>query len=95
MQRTKSTVVQRVLGGNEEIICHRGTHQYGDSDQGITGASACGLAALNFARVIFEKERENIRDEDLLQAVVARRTVLVSGFFCLSNKHGATNGYML
>jgi hypothetical protein len=53
MQRSKSAIVQSVLDGTEEIICHWGTNQYGDRG---TGVSACGLAALNFARVIFEKE---------------------------------------
>jgi len=83
MQRTKG-VIRGVLGGTEEIICHRGTHQYGDSNGGITGVSACGLAALNFARVIFEKEGESRRDEDFIQAVIARETVHVSGLHSFS-----------
>jgi hypothetical protein len=77
MQRTKRTIIRSVLGGTEEIVCHRGTHQYGNSSGGVTGVSTCGLAALNFARVIFEKERESRRDEDFIQAVITRETVHV------------------
>jgi hypothetical protein len=69
-------VVRNILGGTEEIVCHHGTHQYGY--RGISGVSACGLAALNFARIIFAKARECRRDEDLLRAVIAKETVQVS-----------------
>jgi hypothetical protein len=68
-------IVQNVLGGTEQVVCYPGTNQYGDG--GITGVSACGLAALNFARVIFEKEQETGRVEEFLQAVVAEETVHV------------------
>jgi hypothetical protein len=77
-QASASAVVRNILDGTEEIVCHRGTHQY--SDGGIFGVSACGLAALNFARIIFEKERECGRAEGLLQAIIAKETVQVS--FC-------------
>jgi hypothetical protein len=75
-RRGQSNLVRNVLDGTEEVICHRGTHQYGE--RGIFGVSACGLAALNFARVIFEKVRKSVRDEDLLRAVIAKETVQVS-----------------
>jgi len=81
-QQSASAVIRNILDGTEEIVCHRGTHQY--SDGGIFGVSACGLAALNFARVIFEKERECGRDsEGLLQAIIAKETVQVSICFML------------
>jgi hypothetical protein len=86
-QQWTKAIVQRVMDGTEEIVCHRGTQQYGN--QGITGVSACGLAALNFARVVFEKEQESGRDEHFLQAVVAKETVHVrdsSFYFGSSNK---------
>lgn len=86
-QHWTKAIVQRVMNGTEEIVCHRGTQQYGN--QGITGVSACGLAALNFARVVFEKEQESGRDEDFLQAVVAKETVHVRDsnfYFGSSNK---------
>jgi hypothetical protein len=75
-QRGESAIVRNVLGGTEEIVCHPGTHQYGD--RGIFGVSACGLAALNFARVMFEKAREHRRDGDLLQVIISKETVQVS-----------------
>jgi hypothetical protein len=75
-QQGASAVVRNTLDGTEEIVCHRGTHQY--SDGGIFGVSACGLAALNFARVVFAKEREHGQEEDLLRAVIAKETVQVS-----------------
>ena len=68
-------IVQNVLDGTEGVVCYPGTNQY--SDGGITGTSACGLAALNFARVIFEKEQETGRDEEFLQAVVMEETIHV------------------
>ena len=77
-RRGQSNLVRNVLDGTEEVICHRGTHQYGE--RGIFGVSACGLAALNFARVIFEKARESARDEDLLRDVIAKETVQVSPY---------------
>jgi len=55
--------------GTEHIVSYGGTGQYsGDG----TGASACGLAALNFARVTFSLERSGLQDAALLQAVLAR-----------------------
>jgi hypothetical protein len=75
MQRSTSAIVRNVLGGTEEIVCYPGTNQYGE--RGITGVSACGLAALNFARVILEKEREIGQNEDFLQEVISMETVHV------------------
>jgi hypothetical protein len=80
-QQSASAVVRNILDGTEEIVSHRGTHQY--SDGGIFGVSACGLAALNFARVIFEKERECGPDEGLLQAIIVKETVQVRLYFLL------------
>jgi hypothetical protein len=74
-QRSTKTIVRNVLDGTEEIVCHHGTNQYGDG--GITGVSACGLAALNFARVTFKKERETGQSEDLLEVIVDRETIHV------------------
>jgi len=77
MYQSKDATVRNVLGGTEEIVCHPRTHQYGASGRGITGVSACGLAALNFARIIFEKEQASGRGEDLIEAVIASQTVHV------------------
>ncbi|KAI0259086.1 hypothetical protein BC834DRAFT_974597 [Gloeopeniophorella convolvens] len=53
----------------EQIISHNGTSQY---SKGGSGTAACGLAALNFARLVFSKENEGLKDTALLQAVLAR-----------------------
>lgn len=88
VQQWTKAIVQRVMNGTEEIVCHRRMQQYGN--QGITGVSACGLASLNFARVVFKKAQESGRDEDFLEAVVAKETVHVrlssSFYFGSSNK---------
>jgi hypothetical protein len=66
------SLIQRVLNGAEHIVSHPGTSQYG----GREGISACGLASLNFARVIFAKEADG-RCDDILQTIVASETAHV------------------
>jgi hypothetical protein len=58
-----------LLDGTEQVISHEGTSQY---NRDGSGAAACGLAALNFARVVFLKEQDGLRDAALLQAVLSR-----------------------
>ena len=58
-----------LLDGTEHVVSHEGTSQYNREG---SGASACGLASLNFARVAFLKEQDGLRDEALLQAVLSR-----------------------
>ena len=58
-----------LLDGTEHVVSHEGTSQY---NRDGSGASACGLAALNFARVVFLKEQDGLRDAALLQAVLSR-----------------------
>jgi hypothetical protein len=58
-----------LLDGTEHVVSHEGTSQYNREG---SGASACGLAALNFARVVFLKEQEGLRDVALLQAALSR-----------------------
>lgn len=62
-------LVQRILNGTEHIVSHSGTSQYG----GQEGISACGLACLNFARVIFAKEASQSKD-DIIQTVISGET---------------------
>src|SRR6266567_3595312 len=57
-----------VLDGAEHVLSHGGTSQY---NRDGAGASACGLAALNFARIVFSIEQSGLRDTDLLGAVLA------------------------
>ena len=74
-QITESTqasekLIEQILSGTEHIISHPGSSQYGGRD----GISACGLACLNFARVLFAKEASG---GNLLQTVIASETALV------------------
>ena len=63
------SITRSVLDGNEHVVSHEGTSQYNREG---SGAAACGLAALNFARVVFLKEQEGLRDAALLQAALSR-----------------------
>ncbi|KAH8986524.1 hypothetical protein EDB86DRAFT_2954517 [Lactarius hatsudake] len=58
-----------LLDNAEHVVSHEGTSQYSRNG---SGAAACGLAALNFARVVFLKEQDGLRDAPLLQAVLSR-----------------------
>ena len=58
-----------VVDGAEYLVSRVGTSQY---NRDGTGASACGLAALNFARIAFSIEQSGLQDTTLLQAVLAR-----------------------
>ncbi|KAF7982846.1 hypothetical protein HWV62_25814 [Athelia sp. TMB] len=73
VQRSRTEVAKSILGGKEEVICHRGSSQFTRG----AGSSACGLAALNFARVIFREIRASGQEdgERLLRVVVKRQTV--------------------
>jgi len=71
-QVNDNDLIQQILNGSEHIVSHPGTSQYG----GREGISACGLASLNFARVIFAKEAGGSSD-DILQSVIASDTAHV------------------
>ena len=75
-----------LLDGTEHVVSHEGTSQY---NRDGSGASACGLAALNFARVVFLKEQDGLRDAALLQAVLSRECAEVRKYCSLrlSSKH--------
>ncbi len=76
MADPKAEAISRsvVAYDTEHIVSHGGTSQYNKDG---TGASACGLAALNFARIVFSMERSGLQDTALLQAVLARECVEV------------------
>ena len=76
----KAIVHSVVVDDAELVISYGGTSQY---NRDGTGASACGLAALNFARVIFSLEQSGLQDTALLQAVLARACAEVRR--CYSN----------
>jgi hypothetical protein len=58
-----------LVDGVERVLSYDGTGQY---NRDGTGASACGLAALNFARIVFSMEQGGLQNIALLQAVLAR-----------------------
>jgi hypothetical protein len=58
-----------VLGGAEHVVSYGSTSQY---NRDGAGALACGLAALNFARIVFSMEQSGLQDTTLLQSVLAR-----------------------
>lgn len=64
-------LIQEILNGVEHIVSRPGTSQYGNQN----GASACGLACLNLARVVFQKAQED--DGDILRAVTKKETAEV------------------
>jgi len=67
----KIEVISRsiVMYGTEHLVSHGGTSQY---NRGGTGTSACGLAALNFARIALSMQQSGLQDTALLQAVLGR-----------------------
>ena len=66
---TKEISRRILVNGAEHVLSHGGTSQH---NRDGTGASACGLAALNFARIVFSKEQSGLYDTDLLQSILAR-----------------------
>jgi hypothetical protein len=61
--------------GTEHVVSYGGTSQYNREG---SGAAACGLAALNFARIVFLMEQEGLREATLLETVLARECAEVS-----------------
>jgi hypothetical protein len=56
--------------GIEHVVSYDGTSQYNREG---AGAAACGLAALNFARIAFSMEQANLPDIPRLQNVLSRK----------------------
>ncbi|KAB5588675.1 E3 ubiquitin-protein ligase [Ceratobasidium theobromae] len=63
-QLTPSEKIDRVFAGETHIISYPGTSQY---SQGAP--SACGLAALNFIRLFFDKPLQGITGTDLVKSL--------------------------
>ncbi|KAK0202721.1 hypothetical protein DFS33DRAFT_1385094 [Desarmillaria ectypa] len=60
----------QIIKEKEKLVVHPGTSQYT-----IGGVSACGLASLNFARLVLDKEREGIRGAVLLADIASVQAV--------------------
>jgi hypothetical protein len=80
MERTNarlSTITDSVLLGRERVVSFAGRSQY---NAGQGGVSACGLAAMNFARVITSmRNATNLGDRELLDRLCRQETMEVSG----------------
>jgi hypothetical protein len=70
------SILHKVSLGEQQIIAHDGVSQYRPSGVG-GGMSACGLAALNCARMVFGKEDEGVTDNALLRDLLTRQTAEV------------------
>ncbi len=68
-----SLFLEDILEEGEKLVAHPGTSQYS-----IGGVSTCGLASLNFARLLFDKEREGVRGAALLGDIGLVQSVEVS-----------------
>jgi hypothetical protein len=81
---TKAIAHSVLMDGSERVVSYGGTGQYnGDG----AGTAACGLAALNFARVVFSIEQGGLQDTALLQAVLARECAEVRRLYPPYPKH--------
>ncbi|PBK72468.1 hypothetical protein ARMSODRAFT_954173 [Armillaria solidipes] len=65
-----SHFLAQIIKENEKLVVHPGTSQYT-----IGGVSACGLASLNFARLVLDKEREGIQGAALLADIASVQAV--------------------
>lgn len=61
--------------GKEHVASFAGRSQYGIGGGGV---SACGLAALNCARVILGKEQTGTKDTALVEEMMKQETLEVS-----------------
>jgi len=66
-------IILRILSGELTVISH-GTSQYQ-----VGGVSACGLAALNCARIVLTAEQDGPKGRDLLKYVTKAKTAQVRG----------------
>ena len=74
IEATSRSIV--VDGAGKHVFSYSGISQY-NRDGTASGPSTCGLAALNFARIVFSMEQSGLQDTSLLEAVLARSCVEV------------------
>ncbi|KZT12603.1 uncharacterized protein LAESUDRAFT_739975 [Laetiporus sulphureus 93-53] len=67
-------VPEMIMAGSmgEVVVSHAGRSQYSRIGGGV---SACGLAALNCARVILDMERTGLRNENIIREIMKRETL--------------------
>ena len=80
---TPETIARLLQGETELVVSHPGRSQY--SAPG-SGASACGLAALNCARLVLQAERDGVRGTGLLEHILKQEfsEVCSEGIACPS-----------
>lgn len=67
MSESMSDTLARLLEGETElVVSHPGRSQY---SAGGSGASACGLAALNCARLVLQSEHDGVHGTQLLERI--------------------------
>ncbi len=64
--------VLEALQSKDQMLCFNGLSQYA-----LGGVAACGLASVNFARIVFEKEGSGLVGDDLVGALINRETIMV------------------
>jgi len=62
-------VAEEVLSGKEKIVSHVGASQYRGG-----GIASCGLAGLNFVRVVLARVEQGLEGGRLLEDVLSQRT---------------------
>lgn len=65
--------ILRILSGEPTVISH------GISQYQVGGVSACGLAALNCARIVLSAEQDGPKGKDLLEFVTKAKAARVRG----------------
>ena len=78
----------QVLSGTlvDHVVSHSRS-QY----SGVGGVSACGLAAMNCARIVLLKERDGIRGKNLLYELLKEQTTSVSSMWSTTAKSTCTD----
>lgn len=71
---TADPVEQLLSGARNEVVVSHGRSQYSTSG----GASSCGLAALNCARIVLSKETGGLKVESLVRSILLPDTFEVS-----------------
>lgn len=72
---SRDAIKQALECGREHLVSFRGRSQY-SGDGG--GASACGLAALNCARLVLQRDHQGLHGLDLLQEIAKQDMFEVS-----------------
>lgn len=68
--------IHAIQSGQKYLCTHAGISQYSEG-----GSAACGLAALNCARIVLDIERKGTRGDDLIAAMLERKTMQVRTIF--------------